>query len=914
MAERGVENAWLRAQWLGDTLARLGDAVIGTDVEGRVMHMNSVAEDLTGWPSGEALGRPLGEVCPLEEAESGESLEIPTTVATLEDAQGRRAALVTRSGGRLLIEIGVLPTHGGGDGDGSKAAAGAAAGPIFLFRNATECDPVENAQAQLAAIVESSRDAIISKSLDGTIRTWNAGAERLFGYTAEEAIGQPIGLIVPPDREHEQEAILARLLEGERVEHFETVRQTRDGDLRFLSLTVSPICDRDGNVVGASKIARDITAQRENELERLSLIREIEEERSRLADVFDRAPSFMAVFRGPDHVYERANQRHADLVGGRDVIGKPLREALPELVEQEIPGILDEVYRTGEPYVAEEMNLQFRRTPGEEAEERCLEFVFQPLRDGSGAMSGILLQGIDLTERRQAEDDLARVTSESARQQRLHEAILSSTPDLVYVFSLDHRILYANDSLLGMWGLDNVEDAVGKRLLALGYEPWHAEMHEREIDEIRKIGRPIRGEVPFEGGYGRRMYDYLFVPVFGADGEVEAVAGTTRDVTERREMEDILRETDRNKDRFIALLAHELRNPLAPLRSGLQLMRLAGADANAVAEARGIMERQLEHLVRLVDDLLDISRLSQDKMELRRGTVRLSDVVESAVETAREAIDSAGHQLSLTLPPDPVYLDGDLTRLAQVFSNLLTNSAKYTEEGGEIRLTANAENDEVVVKVRDNGIGIPPEALPRVFDMFLQVDRPLERASGGLGIGLALVRSLVEKHDGTVSATSEGEGRGSTFTVRLPALPSDSRASPTTAEDAAGSKSARKRRVLVVDDNRDSAELMAIIFDVLGHEVHTAHDGVEAVEVAARVKPSIILMDIGMPRMNGHDATRKIRAQEQGPPAIILALTGWGQDEDRALSQAAGCDGHLVKPVRLPDLQRVLAELDGKAD
>jgi len=911
MTERRNESAWLPAQWLGDTLARLGDAVISTDAEGRVTLMNRVAEELTGWPAGEALGRPLAEVCRIIDPDTGDGAEDVEARTTAEGDGVHRASLVARNGSELLIEIGSVPTHRGSPPatDGPDDAAGS----VLVFRNAAECDQVENAQAQLAAIVESSRDAIISKALDGTIRTWNAGAERLFGFTAEEAIGQPIGLIVPPDREHEQEAILARLLEGERVEHFETVRRTRDGDRRFISLTVSPLCDRDGNVTGASKIARDITAQRENELERLSLVREIEEERSRLADVFHWAPSFMAVFRGPDHVYERANQRHAELVGRRDVIGKPVREALPELVDQGLLELLDEVYRTGEPYVAEEMNIRFQRTPGAELEERCLEFVYQPLRDGSGAMSGILLQGIDLTERRQAEEDLARITSESARQRRLHEAILSSTPDLVYVFSLDYRILYANDSLLGMWEKDTLDEVVGRRLPEMGYEPWHVEMHEREIDEVRRTGRPIRGEVPFEGAYGRRMYDYLFVPVFGADGEVEAVAGTTRDITERREMEDLLRETDRNKDRFIALLAHELRNPLAPLRSGLQLMRLAGADASAVAEAREIMERQLEHLVRLVDDLLDISRLSQDKMELRRSTVSLSDVVDSAVETARDSIDAAGHELTVTLPPDPVYLDGDLTRLAQVFSNLLTNSAKYTGEGGDIRLSAHVEKDEVIVNVRDNGIGIPPDALSRVFDMFLQVDRPLERASGGLGIGLALVRSLVEKHDGTVTASSEGEGRGSMFTVRLPALPVDTKEAPAPAQETTGSRTERKRKVLVVDDNRDSAELMAIIFDVLGHEVHTAHDGVEAVEVAARVKPSIILMDIGMPRMNGHDATRRIREQEEGPPAIILALTGWGQDEDRALSRAAGCDGHLVKPVRLPDLQRVLAELDEKS-
>jgi PAS domain S-box-containing protein len=287
----------------------------------------------------------------------------------------------------------------------------------------------------------------------------------------------------------------------------------------------------------------------------------------------------------------------------------------------------------------------------------------------------------DIAERKAAEEDLARVTAESERRKRLYETILSATPDFVYVFSLDYRVLYANDSLVAMWGAG---DPVGKTFLEIGYEPWHAERHCREIDQVRATKQPVRGEVPFTGTRGRKIYDYIFVPVLGTDGEVEAVAGTTRDVTERKAMEDEIRDADRKKDDFIALLAHELRNPLAPIRNGLQVLRLAGGDVGAVARARAIMDRQLSHMVRLIDDLLDVSRISRNKMELRRERVLLADVVGSAVETAQPLIEAAGHELSLALPPGPVFLDADLTRLAQVVSNLLTNSAKYTERGGKV--------------------------------------------------------------------------------------------------------------------------------------------------------------------------------------------------------------------------------------
>jgi PAS domain S-box-containing protein len=524
-----------------------------------------------------------------------------------------------------------------------------------------------------------------------------------------------------------------------------------------------------------------------------------------------------------------------------------------------------------------------------------------PILDDAGHVVEWFGTASDVTRRKQTEEDLQRVTAESERTRRLYETVLSATPDFVYVFSLDHHVLYANDSLIRMWGKGR-EGAIGKTFLEIGYEPWHAEMHDREIDQVRATKEPIRGEVPFTGTSGRRIYDYIFVPVIGADGEVEAVAGTTRDVTDRKESELALAESDRKKDEFIALLAHELRNPLAPIRNGLQVVRQA-RDLPVRDRAQEMMERQVAHMVRLIDDLLDVSRIGRNKLELRRARVTLTEVVESAVEAAQPGIDAGGHELFVSLPTRPVRLHADLTRLAQVLSNLLANSAKYTERGGTIWLSAEPKDGVIEITVRDTGIGIPDESLPTIFDMFSQVDRSIERSAGGLGIGLALVKGLTEMHGGAVVARSDGEGRGSTFVVTLPTVPDEAHAS----EPSASVRPAPPtRRVLVADDNRDGAQSLAMMLELAGHEVALAYDGFEAIERAAEFRPEVILMDVGMPRLNGLEATRRIRQEPWGTVPTIIALTGWGQECDREQSREAGCDGHLVKPVALDDLQRVL--------
>ena len=371
-----------------------------------------------------------------------------------------------------------------------------------------------------------------------------------------------------------------------------------------------------------------------------------------------------------------------------------------------------------------------------------------------------------------------------------------------------------------------------------------------------------------------------------------------------------LREADRRKDEFLATLAHELRNPLAPIRNGLQVMRLSGSEDGIVAEARCMMERQLNQMIRLVDDLLDVSRITRDKLELKKQPVELATVVRSAVETSRPLIEQYGHTISVVLPPTPIYLDADLTRLAQVFSNLLNNSAKYTPAGGHIWLDAESFENEVAVRVRDNGMGIPADSLPGIFQIFSQVERNMEMAQGGLGIGLTLVRRLVEMHGGTVEAHSQGAGQGSQFTVRLPVVEL-SQIVPQSLTTADGL--AEKRRILIVDDNQDAAKSLDMMLKLMGHDTHLAHDGLAAVQAASDFRPQIILLDIGLPKLNGYDACRRIRQQSWSDCMLIVALTGWGQEEDRRRSKEAGFDYHMVKPVELAALGKLLAAPPGRS-
>ena len=378
-------------------------------------------------------------------------------------------------------------------------------------------------------------------------------------------------------------------------------------------------------------------------------------------------------------------------------------------------------------------------------------------------------------------------------------------------------------------------------------------------------------------------------------------------LTELQRAEAQLRDIDRRKDEFLATLAHELRNPLAPMRNALQILRLKASDAAAVEQVRGMMERQLLQMVRLIDDLLDVSRITRGKLALRKERVALTAVVADAVDTARPHIEAAGHQLEVQLPSEPVYLDADPVRLAQVLSNLLNNAAKYTERGGRIWVAAEHRNDQVEVHVRDTGIGIPAESLSSIFEMFAQVDRSLEKVHGGLGIGLTLVKRLTEMHGGSVEARSEGVGKGAEFVVRLPAARIPAREGEPNG-DALEPNRARCR-VLVADDNRDAAESMGMLLRMMGNEVRIVSDGAQAVEEAAAFRPDLILLDIGMPRMNGFEAARRIRQELWSKEMFLVAVSGWGQDEDKRRAIDAGFDRHLTKPVEFAHLHALLGAL-----
>ena len=609
------------------TLRSIGDAVVTTDVEGRVTYINEVAESLTGWAHQEARGQPLDTVFRIVNERTRARVDNPAVRALREGVVvglANHTVLIRKDGVECPIDDSAAPI---------RDERGRVSGCVLIFRDVTVQRRAEREKASqlrdarlLASIVESSDVAIVSKSLGGEIQTWNAAAERLFGYSAAEAIGRHISLVIPPERIAEEEQIIASLKEGQRIEHFQTERLRADGRRVWVSLMISPVKDEQGNVVGASKMARDITDRKEAEADR---------------------------------------QRFVTLV--------------------------------------------------------------------------------------------------------------ESSTDFIGICDLHGTPIFINRAGLAMVGLDDIEEARGRNVTDFFFPEDRPRIMQELLPAVLENGH---GEVQirfrnFKTGAARWM-DYKVLTLTDGAGRPNAFATVSQDVTERKRLEDTLRglaadlsEADRRKDEFLATLAHELRNPLAPLSNVLEVWKRTN-DPQVLRRTRDTMERQLGQLVRLVDDLLDLNRITHNRLELRPSRVELNAVIQQAVEACRPVADSLGHELRVSLPSEPHYLTADPARLAQVFGNLLSNACKYTERGGKISLTAERQGSEVVVAVKDTGIGIPPDKLASIFDMFMQVDTSLEKAQGGLGIGLTLVKRLVHMHGGTVEAKSEG--RGSEFIVRLPVL------------------------------------------------------------------------------------------------------------------------------------------------
>ena len=624
---REIEDSLRRqSQILEVTLASIGEAIIVTDIQGRPSFMNTVAEALTGWTSEEAKGFDLSRVFRVIGEQNREPLEdLVSTVLRTGVIHGvaNHTLLIRRDGREIPIENSAAPI---------RTSTGALFGVVLVFKDVTARRRAEHERGWLAALVESSNDAIVSKSLDGQITSWNPAAERLFGYTAGEAIGHSIMLIIPPELREEERGLLARLRAGERIEHFETLRITRDGRRLEVSLTVSPIKDQSGRIVGASKIARDISERKQN-------------------------------------------------------------------------------------------------------------------------------------------DRLAR-------------------------------------------------------------------------------------------------------------------------------------EAERRKDEFLATLSHELRNPLAPIRNATHILCKKEHSDPEGKLACTIIDRQLRQLTRLVDDLLDISRVTNGGLELISEPFDLRALLRTLQTSLQPAFTANTQTLRLLLPEDPLYVEADRARLMQVFTNLLTNANKYTPDGGLIEVEGFKENDRVLISVRDTGIGIAPEMLDRVFELFAQVDRSSQRSRGGLGIGLTLAQRLIHAHGGRIRVRSDGPGKGSEFIVELRASAAPAIARPVLADNRFPRVS---RKVLVVDDNIDSAVTLSALLDSFGHDTRVAHSGRSALDIAEIFRPDVVILDIGMPEMDGYETARELRALYGSQAIRLIALTGWVDAGDRARAEGTGFDAYVVKPSDLGTLVELIA-------
>jgi len=530
--------------------------------------------------------------------------------------------------------------------------------------------------------------------------------------------------------------------------------------------------------------------------------------------------------------------------------------------------------------------------------------IITALRDEHGVLQGYGKITRDLTDRRRYEESLR----ESEERFRL---LVESVKDYaIFMLGPDGRVLSWNAGAERIKGYAPAE-IIGRHFSTF-YPPEMVAIDwpEHELRVARAEGRYEEEAWRLRKDGTRFWANVVITAVHDRTGALQGYAKITRDLTQRKQIE-ALEDAGRKMDEFIAMLAHELRNPLAPIRNAVQVMRMFRLGDAKLEWCRDVIDRQVDHMGRLVDDLLDVNRITSGKILVVKTRIELSTVIDRALESSMPLVNEHQHRLEIDMPDEPVRLEADLTRLSQVFLNLVNNAAKYTPNGGVIRLTAKVENGEAVVRVRDNGLGIAPELLPKIFDLFVQGSRSLDRAAGGLGIGLSLVREIVRLHGGTISAVSAGAGQGSEFTVRLPLT----RVAPAEAfKPSSGMRTTgARRRILVVDDNRDAATSMALSLGAFGHEVHTVHEGASAIEQARTLRPDVVLLDIGLPGMDGYTVAARLRELDGLRDTVLIAITGYGQEDDRRRSRDAGFDHHLVKPVEIGILNDLLSTVVGRA-
>ena len=776
------------------------------------------------------------------------------------------------------------------------------------------------------AILETALDCIITMDHNGNVVDFNPAAESTFGHRRADVVGQQLAdLIVPvPLRERHRRGMAHYLATGEGPiigKRVEMPALRADGAEFPVELTVTRVKGEGGPVFVA--YLRDISERNQSQ----AVLRQSE---ARFRGLIEQAPFSVQVF-SPDGRTLQVNRCWEELWGVKlEEIGDYNILTDRQLEEK---GVLRYIQRGFAGHATRIPAIEYNpddTVPGVTRHadpRRWLSAVIYPLRDSEGEIREVVLIHEDITARKQLEGELQVRVNELATAGEQKEKIYASLreseqklrlladtiPQLAWMARPDGHIFWFNQrwyEYTGLtpeqvegWGWQSVHDP---ELLPAVLERWRGSITSGEAFDMVF---PLRGR----GGEYRPFLTRVN-PLRGDDGRILYWFGTNTDISDIKAMEEALRDADRRKDEFLATLAHELRNPLAPIRNSLQILKMPTVDTATAQQTRQVMERQVHHLVRLVDDLLDVSRAMRGKIELRREPVELATVVARAVETAQPLIEVQNHELEIALPEESLLLHADPVRLSQVFGNLLTNAAKYSEPGAKILLSARREGDEAHIRVVDNGIGIAADVLPHIFELFVQVDQSTARKHSGLGIGLTLVKNLVDLHGGTVEARSPGLGGGSEFLVHLPLMPRKQQAldkdDRTTAQDAVTSG----QRLLVVDDNIDAAATLAALLRLQGHHVQIANDGLTALKVAKEFVPALILLDIGMPGMDGYEVARRIRQMPRLDGTRLVALTGWGQEEDRRRTAKAGFNRHLVKPLQPETLESLLVDLEPETE
>ncbi|RZI86135.1 MAG: PAS domain S-box protein [Rubrivivax sp.] len=746
-------------------------------------------------------------------------------------------------------------------------------------------------------VLAQMEDAVVGVDIEDHVIYLNPSAEQQYGLSGSEALGKERGVLYqeiwlsPVD----QAAAMASL-EQTGAYRASTIQLKRNGQEIHVESAVSLLKDSHGQVTGRLSVIRDVSERHRAEAEIRSANLKVAQRERQFSTLMETSPDIFArIDRQLRYLYvSPVIERYSGLPAAQ-YPGKTHAEmGLPPDLSQSWDTALTEVFAT-----ARQSSLSFKlTTPADD--ERLLEARLIPELAEDGSVESVLAITTDITER--ARMDAAFRESQARLQLTLDSAKIGD-------WALDLRTGQAQHSL-------RHDQCFGYKepIAEWSFEIFMAHVHPDDRAMVERLFKQSVSAVSdwhFECRViwpdGSVHWIEAHGCVFKEDERPTRMLGIVSESTARKVAEQALMEADRRKDEFLATLAHELRNPLAPIRNALEIMRLS-KEAGTQEKARLMIERQMWQMVHLVDDLLDVSRITQGKVELRRERIDIATAIQNAIDTSRPLIDARHHELTVHLPPpSTVFVFADITRLIQIVANLLNNAAKYTPEGGRITLVAQEVEREAVVSIQDTGIGIPVEMLPRVFDMFTQVDRALDRAQGGLGIGLALVKKLVEMHGGTVSANSPGHGGGSRFELRLPALASAQVSEAPLREEVHAKPTVQNGpNVLVVDDNLDSAESLTTLLSLMGCRTHVAHDGVEAVKAAQAFLPDLVMLDIGLPLLTGHEVARRIREQPWGQLMTLVALTGWGQAEDREKSRDAGFNHHLVKPVDVGALNELL--------